>query len=68
VIVHGITAVPASVIDDINSIRYRERFHLSYEQYLDEPIEEIAKVLLVWEMDSHRAKLEAGRQGASRPQ
>jgi hypothetical protein len=37
--------------------RYREAFHLSYEEVLNEPNEEIERAFLIWEKDRLRAKL-----------
>jgi hypothetical protein len=54
--------VPAKVLEDINGFRYRERMHLSYEQYLNEPVEQVTRAFLVWEMDAQRDKLESERQ------
>lgn len=46
--------------------RYREHFHLSYQQLLDEPIEEIERAMIIWSMDSKRDKLESERQAQNR--
>jgi hypothetical protein len=43
-------------------LRYREAFHLSSAQMDDEPIPVIKQTLLIWSLDSQRAKLDLERQ------
>jgi hypothetical protein len=45
----------------MNLFRYRERFHLSYRQVLQEPAEEFGRATLIWSLDAARAKLETER-------
>lgn len=43
-------------------LRYQERFHLSYEQVVNEPWEAIERAHFVWSLEEERANLEAKRQ------
>jgi hypothetical protein len=43
----------------VRELRYREAFHLSYEQLLAEPNEQLELAFFVWEQDRLRAKLKA---------
>lgn len=47
---------------EVAFFRYREKFHLSYEEAMNEPQEEIERAILIWQLDNERVKLEKERQ------
>jgi hypothetical protein len=47
---------------EVAFFRYREHFHLSFNEAMDEPIEEIERAILIWSLDDKRVKLESERQ------
>lgn len=44
---------------DIALFHYRERLHLSYQQAMDEPNEEIERAFTIWNLEAYRDKLKA---------
>ena len=55
------SAVSDDVLLEVNLFRYRERMHLSYEQLMSEPFEEIQRAFVIWAHDAERDKLEVAR-------
>jgi hypothetical protein len=47
---------------EVAFFRYREHFHLSFMDAIEEPVEEIERAILIWSLDDKRGKLESERQ------
>lgn len=50
--------------DRLAYFRYREKFKLTYAEFVLEPIEEINFAIAVWENEAKRDKLEIAKQEA----
>lgn len=58
-IVRDLTAtVPEDIKQEIFEFRYREHFHLSFQEFKKEPWEALYQANLIWSLEDRRDKLE----------
>lgn len=61
-IVRGITAdVSPDVIDEIMIYRYRQEFHLSYREVLQEPAAALEQAYFIWGLEKERREIDEKR-------
>jgi hypothetical protein len=61
-IVQGIKKVPEEITNMINVHRYREAFHMSYQDFENEPGEIVEQTFLIWRLEHERDKLDSYRR------
>jgi hypothetical protein len=49
------------LVEELNGFRYRQQFHMSYQDFANEPIEAINFAYLVWNLESAKEQAEARR-------
>lgn len=52
------------ITDRLAYFRYREKFRLTWDEFINEPLPEIQFAIAVWEQEAKRDKLESRKQEA----